>query len=427
MSPRRPRGAPENQLDLFAGEATPDPVRKTSTSALRNLLAGVSKALETAPQGAEPAASEAPAPVDPVPAAAEALEPEASDPQLDEQEPAERLAEPEAPAPAATRSATRPRRARAARRLNRLTTHRETCFKIAEAVDTAWHGHYGSGRIDIPIGCVAALTLIEEDDPDGPSLEAQILAKDGPELIRWYREVWGIQWVSQPYLVECARPIHDWLEELDENDDRNQQTVIAVKAVTKAALDKGLLEITGDPDPWWRSQDDLLGYVVTVMRSKSAREGLGQFLTPAAISEAMAALLLGDMVSQMLDDITKPGGWIDEPAAGTGGLIRAAAQHIRSKGHSPHGFTWSMTDLDPIAAACCAVNSIVWDLGPRVLVHCGDTLADPEGPRKEIERRKAVIGHRDNMLGEASGIAALLRAAHLLDVAVDAKRAAGDA
>ncbi|GDY49390.1 hypothetical protein SVIO_000130 [Streptomyces violaceusniger] len=37
-----------------------------------------------------------------------------------------------------------------------------------------------------------------------------------------------------------------------------------------------------------------------------------------------------------------------------------------------------MNDPDPVNTACCAVNALLWQLGPRVMVSSGDALGDTE-------------------------------------------------
>ncbi|WP_373298070.1 N-6 DNA methylase [Streptomyces abikoensis] len=56
----------------------------------------------------------------------------------------------------------------------------------------------------------------------------------------------------------------------------------------------------------------------------------------------------------------RPGEHVHEPACGSGGLLRAAAQGMRERGLDPASVHWSGVDIDQIAAACTAVNAIVW-------------------------------------------------------------------
>ncbi|MGW2199159.1 N-6 DNA methylase, partial [Streptosporangium sp. NPDC001682] len=179
------------------------------------------------------------------------------------------------------------------------------------------------------------------------------------------RRIWGAQWLNQPYLIEIARPLHDWLEQ---DEEPSVDVVKAARAVAQAAIKSGLLSITGNPDPQWRCQEDVLGAVLTTLRSKGGRDALAEFHTPTPVADMMAKMLL-------TPDSIKPGMSFDEPAAGTGGMLRALALALREHDRNPHDYVWSMGELNPTAAACAAVNAIVWDLGPNVLIHVGNTLA----------------------------------------------------
>jgi hypothetical protein len=275
--------------------------------------------------------------------------------------------------------------------------------QLAERVAYAWHSHYGGSDLDIPLGVVAALTLVRQRDADGPSLQGQFIALDPAGLLEVLREIWGVAWIAQPYLMEVAAPLRWWL---NQEEDPSKEVVRAAHAVAQAAIKAGLLSITGDPDPMWRCQDDVLSPVLMELRSKGSRDALGEFHTPASLSDAMAKMLLQP------DSITT-GMRICEPAAGTGGMVRAAALTLRELDYNPHDFHWVMGELNPTAAACAAVNSVVWDLGPNVLIHVGDTLAVGDIEAAAFEHRKAVLEHRDRLM-EVASLAAAVRQADAL-------------
>ncbi|TDD32190.1 SAM-dependent DNA methyltransferase [Nonomuraea terrae] len=144
------------------------------------------------------------------------------------------------------------------------------------------------------------------------------------------------------------------------------------------------------------------------LRSKGTRDALGEFHTPASLSDAMASMLLQP------GSIT-PGMRICEPAAGTGGMVRAAALRLRELDFNPRDFYWVMGELNPTAAACAAVNSVVWDLGPNVLIHVGDTLAVGDIERVAFEHRKTVWEHHQQLMEAAQFAAAVQRAQALLN------------
>ncbi|GCD35721.1 hypothetical protein OEIGOIKO_03467 [Streptomyces chrestomyceticus JCM 4735] len=291
-------------------------------------------------------------------------------------------------------------------------------MQVGEAVAGAWHRQHGGNHTHVPIGIVAALSLIGQKDPNGPDLATQILSLNDTNLIGMYREIWSTHWIRRPDLIDRARILHEWLNDTDIDKNR----ISAVRAVTEAALKNGLLALTGYADPYLRSMTDVLSPVMMLLRSRGAQQGLGEFHTPASVAGAMAEVV---NVSAVVDFLVaapeagrpRPGQHIHDPAGGSGGLLRAAAQNLREKGLDPADFQWSMCDIDEIAAACAAVNAIVWGLGPRVTVACADTLANPRAIEEAARHARSVIEHRDSILGKAKLIAAVRQAQQLLDQA----------
>lgn len=285
----------------------------------------------------------------------------------------------------------------------------QTARTLAENVAHAWHSNFGGSLIEIPIGVVAALTLLREPVPDGPGLAQWILNLELEELPKLYSEVWGVQWMQRPDLIERARPLHRWLE--DTPYDR--QTLLAVQAVTHTAIDAGVFALTGWQDPDARSQTDVLSYVLMQLRSKSARSGTGEFHTPAEVCDLLAQVVIES-------DSISPGGWIAEPCVGSGGMLRAAAQRLRELGRNPHDYRWFGVDIDPIAAACAATNAIVWDLGPKVVIARGDGLSPDMGLDQALEERAKVIQHRNNEVQDAKWRSLITYVNRLLDSTVEA-------
>ncbi|WP_406260528.1 SAM-dependent methyltransferase [Streptomyces chartreusis] len=288
-------------------------------------------------------------------------------------------------------------------------------MRIGEAVAGVWHRQHGGTRIEVPIGIVAALALIRQRDEDGPDLKAQILGQDDAQLIGMFREIWSMYWIHRPDLIDRARILHEWLN--DEEIDGHRAYV--VRGVTKAALDYGLFDLTAHADPYLRAQADVLSPVMMLVRSSGAQQGLGEYHTPAPVADAMADLLAAESVFDVTLQANEPqrGQHIHDPAGGSGGLLRSAAQHLRERGQDPADFQWSMCDIDEIAAACGAVNAIIWSLGPRVTVACDDSLANPRAIEDAMKHARAVIEHRDETLGKARIIAAVRQAQQLLEQA----------
>ncbi|MFF0742150.1 N-6 DNA methylase [Streptomyces sp. NPDC004111] len=294
----------------------------------------------------------------------------------------------------------------------------ERAFSLGEAVANSWHKNHGGTRIEIPIGIVASLALIGQKDKDGPDLKSQILAQDDRELVEMYQQLWCAHWMHRPDLVERARILHEWANE----DKHTRHELYMVRVITKTALDKGLFDLTGHADPYLRSQADVLSPTLTLMRSTGAMQGLGEFHTPPPVTDMMAWSTLADLSADIGDGgkALEPGQSILDPAAGTGGMIRSAAQNIRRRGLDPADFEWAMVDIDPIAAACAAVNAMVWGLGPRVTVACDDSLANRNAVEDAWQQARAAFEHRDRMLGQAKMIAAVRQTQQLLEQAVGA-------
>ncbi|WP_030660343.1 N-6 DNA methylase [Streptomyces rimosus] len=292
-------------------------------------------------------------------------------------------------------------------------------MQIGEAVAGAWHRQHGGNHVNVPIGIVAALSLIGQKDPNGPDLATQILSLNDTNLIGMYREIWSTHWFQRPDLIDRARILHEWLNDTDVDKNR----ISAVRAVTEAALKNGLLTLTGYADPYLRSMTDVLSPVMILLRSRGAQQGLGEFHTPASVAETMAEIMgfntLDIMMTTTEAGQPQPGQHIHDPAGGSGGLLRAAAQNLREKHLDPADFQWSMCDIDEIAAACAAVNAIIWGLGPRVTVACADILTNPRAIEDAVEHARAVIEHRNSVLGKAKVIAAIQRPQQLLNQAVE--------
>ncbi|MBF6333663.1 N-6 DNA methylase [Nocardia transvalensis] len=292
--------------------------------------------------------------------------------------------------------------------------------RIAEAVSAAWYSATPCAeRIDIPLGAVAALALIQPlDHAKAQAMAATLRATGEPELLRELERLWDLVWVmGNPYLVTVAAPVHDWIRE---NPD--SQTIAAVRSVMTAALDTGIHELTGDMDPAHRSDADLLGEVLTALRAPGARKGIGEYHTPPDIAELAAR-----MVFQSEGGLREPGTSVLDCAVGTGDLIRGAAQAIRAAGGNPADYRWVLGDINPLAAAACAVNAFVWGLGPDVLIYCADSLADPTAPEREAEHRHAVLAHYADQFTRARCIAATRDAMRLLGCCHRSRRIPGPA
>lgn len=251
--------------------------------------------------------------------------------------------------------------------------------KIAENVMDAWYSHHGGSRMDIPLGTVAALTFFRE-----PLVGDWLLTLQPPQFPPLLREIWGVQWYHRPDLIQCARPLHDWIEE-DPHDQLR-----AVQAVVHTAVNTGLLDLTGHDDPYARTGADILSPLLTGLRHKSDKKWRGEYHTPPCVSDLMANILLD----------AHGGLTIREPAIGSGGMFRSVAHLLHERNLDPHDYTWIGNDIDPLSAACAAVNAIYWDLGPQVAIWCGNTFEE-NGLNKALAERTAVIKHRNTVVEHA--------------------------
>ena len=278
-----------------------------------------------------------------------------------------------------------------ARRANAVPADpREHARAIAEAVDYAWHSQYGGSRIEVPMSVVAALALVAREAPDPDQLAAlgetmERLDHEGFGLL--VQRLWCEFAVLRPDLNPRTKHLWSWIDE-----EPDETMLRAVQAVGQAAIRKGLLARFG-PDGW--GETDLLGMLLQTMKSHGGRKGIGQFLTPESVT-----LLLGRMVAP------DEGARILEPCAGTGTMLLGAAQAMRENGLDPTTCEWWANDIDPLAAALCAVNFHLWGLGWRVIVGCGDGLQDG-WMHEALEHRQIAIDEVQRAWRQARQIAAV--------------------
>ncbi|WP_280470691.1 N-6 DNA methylase [Nocardia farcinica] len=275
-------------------------------------------------------------------------------------------------------------------------------MRIAERAATVWYGKAAhiAQRHEIAIGVVASASLIRMDHRNTATAVAAWEALDGNAIRDSFDRIWTYRWLEQPYLVHAARLLRDWISE-----DHASQTWAAARALMIAVLEEGILELTGSEDPAQRCDADVLGAVVTHMRAGKARTVLGEHHTPPDIAATLAAILAGGQ----LEKLPAAGSSFADICAGTGGLLRATADRIRQLGGDPADYRWHVNDLDPLAAACSAVNAITWGLGNHVLVSCADALVDGNCTEREIPVREAALAHHARVVRDATRLATALQ------------------
>lgn len=248
-------------------------------------------------------------------------------------------------------------------------------LRIADTVDEAWHSAHGHGDLDIPVSVVASLLLIAPPPEERDHAAVELLALDREQFAAVMRQQWSLFIQLRPDLINRAWPLaRIWHGEPGITDLKLR----GAHRVAHGALTQGLWHLSADAQT--RSSLDLLGLVLTTLRGTKAAQAQGKYYSPAPLCEVIARLL----------GSPHEGTAIHEPAAGTGGMLRAMAQLMREHGRDPHTVTWAAVDIDELAVACLAVNAVLWNLGHRVLLGVGDTLTEDWLTRARQERYETV-------------------------------------
>lgn len=281
--------------------------------------------------------------------------------------------------------------------------------RLGEAVAETWHAsNWGGYRIDIPVSIIGGLALFPIK---GHSQDAARIITNSTDwqLLQGYREIYTHTWARRPDLAARMAPLMGWLTE-----EGVEEKAYAVRRVTETALRYGILQLTGDPDPYNRSDTDVMSWTITSLRSHGAKQGLGEYHTPPEVCDMMARMIIGETPPEK-------GFWFHEPAGGTGGMFRAAAQHLRDLHEDPADYGWALNELEPLAAAGAAVNAIVWGLGPHTVIACGDTLADGGLSDRTARERKHLFEERDEILDRFTVAEAVQEAIALADRLIGSK------
>jgi len=284
-----------------------------------------------------------------------------------------------------TPRSSRPTPPRSPRRPGDASSH---AWRIAEAVDAAWSGHHSTGTdLHIPVSVVTALTLYRgRANPDGPD-PAQLIARLAPlEVAGLLRATWRAFITTRPDFAVRVMPLVSWL-----HDNPSDWQLSGAHTAVRAAVRAGILTFAADIDQC--RETDLLGNLLQVLRSHRSKAGRGQFYTPQPVAESLALVTLGGLMAEAAKATERPPGQsIMDPAAGTGALLCGAARALRQRGLDPADHTWYANDIDPLAAACLAVNAHLWGLGPNVVIGCYDGL-DPHWIDQAVQdRNDGIVG-----------------------------------
>jgi hypothetical protein len=242
------------------------------------------------------------------------------------------------------------------------TDHQARAHGIADAVGKVWHVRHGSGNGNMLLSVVAGLALLKTNSDHHIAQVRRLIADSGDDEFRaTMRYTWAQAVRQRPDLLPALAPLSlCWFGPTAADDGMLPDA----RAVAVAAVDAGHFELIATA----RYEVDVLGPILALTRSSAALAARGPVDTPPDNANQITA-------------VTRPGAdasHVYEPAVGTGGMFRAAAQAMRANGRDPAAATWTGTDIDPLAIACCAVNAILWDLGPQVALSAADTLTEPD-------------------------------------------------
>ncbi|WP_307793464.1 N-6 DNA methylase [Amycolatopsis sp. MtRt-6] len=219
---------------------------------------------------------------------------------------------------------------------------------------------------------IAAAGLLV-DRADGVAVGIRLATPAG--FVDIARRIWAVTVARRPDLPLSVYPLLGWLFA-----DVDEPLLQRIKRTADAALRAGQLDLTATER---RFDCDLLGPVLGALRSRTAAKVNAQMYTPGDIACALTAVAIGDL---------EPGQAFSDVTVGTGGLFRAAAQVVRSRGFDPADMQWFGADVDELAIAATAVNSLLWGLGPQVFLFAGDVLVHPQWADEACRRRAQFLG-----------------------------------
>lgn len=188
--------------------------------------------------------------------------------------------------------------------------------------------------------------------------------------------IWTAFTVIRPELSIRLAPFAAWL------DSPTATRLDGARATLRAAVHAGVLDLASDRDAI--REVDLLGRVYQELQKPGRKKAHGEFYTPEPVARFKAEKILEGI---------EPG-TVTDPFAGTGGLLRAAAQVLRERGTDPRTVEWRAADINPVAVSALAVNAYLWDLGHQVVIGRANTTAEPDWEtRAAREQRSALEQH----------------------------------
>lgn len=158
---------------------------------------------------------------------------------------------------------------------------------------------------------------------------------------------------------------HQWLETIRKYSSREQQLFMEMFALLVEAMEE---EMT-----------DVLGQIF--MEGDMGSKMTGQFFTPFHVSEMVARTSLHDSITSFDGKMMQ----LNEPSAGGGGFVIAAAKVMTENGINYHRYLDVIAqDLDWTAVYMCYLQLSLY--GIKGIVVQGDSLRSPLNPKKESSR-----------------------------------------
>ncbi|MFC5148967.1 N-6 DNA methylase [Streptomyces aureoversilis] len=246
--------------------------------------------------------------------------------------------------------------------------------QVCDLVAAFWPS---GAAVEVPLGTAATVALLPLADSQAPVLARTIAELPPGGLIELMRATWAELWVRHPYLTECAGLLYRWL------GTASDETAQQVTELTHLLLRAGLVEHGADPRRYLKA--DLLGRLLQQLTARGEKGRRGAFHTPDFVCDFMSEILSG----------LSEGESTGELAAGSGAMWRAAAAQLRWEGKDPAEFPWVGVEIDPLAAATLAANSLLWRLGDDVLIACADGLSRDSGLGRAHEHRTQATARRN--------------------------------
>lgn len=226
--------------------------------------------------------------------------------------------------------------------------------RIATAVTEQWMLAHGPSRLEVPVSVVASMALFASPQPaeDGARDPLYLLAdlplsgfKDEQALL-WQHT--ALFWPGLHQRWECFA---QWL------NPHEGPLLGAAQSVAIRCLEAGLLDLVGDPAR--RRSVDLLGVVLHRLKSPMF----------TAVPDPLAPTGTGD---EQHAAAIQPGSSVTLRRVWTGARLLPVLAQLRRRGLDPANVVWQLHESDELAAACLAVNTVLWGLGPHTVIGTGE-------------------------------------------------------